>query len=160
MTENKNFKAIYQPSANQKLFRRTHKRRGEDPQAGPPGEPMIDLVEGITDGFFVLDKGFRVQVWNHGAERITGLSSAEMVGQYYWDKAPKRVIPTLIFIFHKALKNKATISFEQYNEGLDRWLEKSIYPSPRGLFVHFKEITIRKKRGIHVTGPWKRRYWN
>jgi PAS domain S-box-containing protein len=107
---------------------------------------MTDLFESITDGFFVLDKNFKVEFWNKEAERITGLTTDEMIGQYFWDKAPKHVHTDTYQYFHKALKKKTTICFEQYNVIRDRWLEKSIYPSSRGLFVHFKDITIRKKQ--------------
>ncbi len=144
VTENKNFKVIYQ--SHQKIFRQAGRRKRPDAPSHQSPELMTDLLESITDGFFVLDRNFRVEWWNKEAERITGLSAAEMIGQYYWDKAPKRVHADTQLYFHKALKKKTTITFEQYNESADRWLEKSIYPSARGLFVHFKEITIRKKQ--------------
>lgn len=144
VAENKNFKVIYQ--GHQKIFRQAGRRKRPDEPSHQSPEPMTDLLESITDGFFVLDRNFRVEWWNKEAERITGLSSAEMIGQYYWDKAPKRVHADTHLHFHKALKKKTTITFEQYNESADRWLEKSVYPSARGLFVHFKEITIRKKQ--------------
>ena len=54
-------------------------------------EQMTSILESITDGFFVLDKDFKVTLWNHEAERITRLSAAEMVGQPIWEKLPELV---------------------------------------------------------------------
>ncbi len=39
-----------------------------------------------------------------------------------------------------------TVTFEQYNERADRWLEMSLYPSDQGLFAYFKDVTARKKQ--------------
>ncbi len=47
-------------------------------------EQIDNILESITDGFFVLDQHFRVKLWNREAERITRLSAAEMIGQSIW----------------------------------------------------------------------------
>jgi PAS domain S-box-containing protein len=109
-------------------------------------EQIANILESITDGFFVLDQHFRVKLWNHEAERITGLSAAEMVGQSIWEKLPELVDTDTWQTFHKAFKKKMTVTFEQYNERPDRWLEMSLYPSDQGLFAYFKDVTSRKKQ--------------
>ncbi|HLZ87207.1 MAG TPA: GAF domain-containing sensor histidine kinase, partial [Puia sp.] len=43
-------------------------------------------------------------------------------------------------------KKKMTVTFEQYYERTDRWLEMSLYPSEQGVFAYFKEVTQRKKQ--------------
>jgi PAS domain S-box-containing protein len=104
------------------------------------------LLDSITDGFFVLDRKFRVEGWNRETERITGLSAAEMIGASLWERMPAMVGTQTWLAFHKSLKKKVTVSFEEYDERLDRWLETSVYPSTQGLSVYFKDITVRKRR--------------
>jgi PAS domain S-box-containing protein len=138
VSENKKFK----------IFRRTDQRHPAETQEAHPSELVTDLLESITDGFFIMDKNFMVEGWNPEAEKITGLSSAEMVGNNFWDKFPEMAGTDLYQRFHKAVRRRTAATFEQYCEEPDRWLEMSIYPLSRGLFVYFKDITIRKKQEI------------
>jgi PAS domain S-box-containing protein len=109
-------------------------------------EQITGILESITDGFFVLDSHFRVTLWNQEAERITHLSSAEMMGQVIWEKMPDLVDTDTYQSFHKAFKKKMTVTFEKYNERFGRWLEMSVYPSREGLFAYFKDVTLRKQQ--------------
>src|SRR5258708_21582127 len=121
-------------------------RENAEMQLRQYSEQMTNILESIRDGFFVLDKDFRFSLWNHEAERITRLSSAEMVGQPIWEKLPELVDTDMYQSFQKAFSKKMTVTLEQYNERFDRWLEMSIYPSEQGLFAYFKDVTVRKKQ--------------
>jgi len=46
-------------------------RKNAEMQLRQYSEQMTNILESITDGFFVLDKDFKVTLWNHEAERIT-----------------------------------------------------------------------------------------
>jgi PAS domain S-box-containing protein len=109
-------------------------------------EQISGILESITDGFFVLDQHFRVKLWNHEAERITRLSAAEMVGRSIWEQLPEWIDNEIGRSFHQAFKKKMTVTFEQYYERSDQWLEMSLYPSDQGMFAYFKEVTLRKKQ--------------
>lgn len=127
-----------------KLVQQNQKRA--ELQLSHYSEQIANILESITDGFFVLDQQFKVKLWNHEAERITQLSAGEMVGQSIRDKLPELVDPHTWQFFHSAFKKRMTVTFEQYNELSDRWLEMSLYPSNDGLFAYFKDVTIRKKQ--------------
>ena len=109
-------------------------------------EQITNILDSITDGFFVLDRNFRVILWNHEAERMTSLTAAEMVGQAIREKLPELVDADTYQSFQKAFKKKMTVTLEQYNDRFDRWLEMSVYPSEQGLFAYFKDVTTRKKQ--------------
>jgi PAS domain S-box-containing protein len=128
-----------------------NKRAQEDRQLAETqlraySEQITNILDSITDGFFVLDKNFKVTLWNHEAERITCRSAAEMVGQAIREKLPDLVDMDTYQSFQKAFKKKMTVTLEQYNDRSDRWLEMSVYPSEQGLFAYFKDVTIRKKQ--------------
>jgi PAS domain S-box-containing protein len=127
-------------------FTDIRERKRAEEQLRQYSEQIINILDSITDGFFVLDKSFRVTLWNHEAERITSLSSAEMVGNNFWDKFPEMVDTDTHQSFLRSMKKKITVTFEQYNERWDRWLETSVYPSAQGLFVYFRDVTVRKKQ--------------
>ncbi len=109
-------------------------------------QDIAGILESITDGFFVLDQHFRVTLWNREAERLTRISSTEIVGQPIREKLPELIDVGTWQSFQKAFKKKMTVTFEQYNERMDRWLEMSLYPSDQGVFAYFKEVTLRKKQ--------------
>jgi len=109
-------------------------------------QDLASILESITDGFFALDQHFRVTLWNHEAERITGISDKEIIGQSIWDGLPGLIGTDTWQSFHKAFKKKMTVTFEQYHECTDRWFDMSLYPSDQGVFAYFKEVTLRKKQ--------------
>jgi PAS domain S-box-containing protein len=109
-------------------------------------EQINGILQSITDGFFVLDHQFQVTLWNREAERITGIPSAEIVGQSIRQRLPELFDIGTWASFQEAFDKKMTITVEQYNEPKDRWLEMSVYPSDQGSFAYFKEVTLRKKQ--------------
>lgn len=115
-------------------------------QTGHYSEQIAGILESITDGFFVLDNQFRVALWNREAERITRKPATEMIGQFIREKLPELIDAGVWESFQKAFKKKMTVTFEQYNERTDRWVEMSLYPSDQGVFAYFKEVTLRKKQ--------------
>src|ERR1700744_4620336 len=112
---------------------------------------ITGIMESITDGFFVLDQDFRVKLWNHEAERITRLSAEEMTDQPIWEKLPEWAGGKTGQSFHQAFKKKMAVTFEQYYERSDHWLEMSLYPSDQGMFAYVKEVTFRKKQEALLT---------
>lgn len=121
-------------------------RRKAEAQLRHYSDQINSILDSITDGFFVLDRNFRVTLWNHEAERITRLPSSEMTGQVIWKKLPELVDTDTYRSFQKAFEKRMTVTFEQYNERFGRWLEMSVYPSAQGLFAYFRDVSVRKEQ--------------
>jgi PAS domain S-box-containing protein len=136
--------AINRDITEQKLAQKDKHRT--EMQLREYAEQISDILGSITDGFFVLDKDFRIILWNNEAERITNRPASEVIGQTIREKLPELVDTETYQFFNKAFEKKITVTFEQYNREADRWLEMSVYPSNQGLFVYFKDITLRKKQ--------------
>jgi PAS domain S-box-containing protein len=109
-------------------------------------QQISGILESITDGFFVIDQQFKVQLWNHEAERITRIPAIDIVGKSIWEKLPEWADTDIGQAFHKAFKKKMTVTLEQYHERSDHWLEMSLYPSDQGMFAYFRDVTFRKKQ--------------
>jgi PAS domain S-box-containing protein len=109
-------------------------------------EQITNILDSITDGFFMLDKTFRVTLWNQEAEKIMGLAANKIVGKNILEKLPELVDLKIYKAFLKAFRKKTTFASEHYIARLGLWLEMNAYPSAQGLFVYFKDVTKRKKQ--------------
>jgi PAS domain S-box-containing protein len=109
-------------------------------------EQIINILNSITDGFFMLDKNFTITLWNKEAEQLIGKASAKMIGYNILEKLPELFDANIYNVFLKACRKKTAVSIEQYIQRLGLWLEMNAYPSADGLFVYFKDVTQRKKQ--------------
>lgn len=48
-------------------------------------QKMRSFINQSADGIILVDQDCRITLFNHSLEKITGLKSAEMIGQYIWD---------------------------------------------------------------------------
>ena len=53
--------------------------------AGPLDELERAIIDNLYDGVYYVDRGRRIRYWNHGAERLSGYSAAEVVGRFCYD---------------------------------------------------------------------------
>ncbi len=51
-------------------------------------EEIRRLADSLFDGVVQIDGAGRITLWNHGAERITGLSASQLIGKFY----PKQIV--------------------------------------------------------------------
>jgi len=103
-----------------------------------------DLLERITDGFFSLDRDWRIVDVNARCAEFVGRSREELVGRKIWDAYPELVGSTLYAEFYRAVADGVPARFatdSRIRPG--RRLEVQAYPLPRGLAVHFQDVTDR-----------------
>lgn len=111
--------------------------------------PLSDLsavVECITDAFLVLDSAWRYVYINREAERLLQRSRDELLGRNIWEIYPRAVGNPFHQECHKAMSERATVTFEHLSSGVGRWFENRIYPYADGISVFFHDITERKQR--------------
>jgi PAS domain S-box-containing protein len=53
----------------------------------------IEIIEQFGEGFSMVDPNGAVLLWNQAMEKISGLSSAEVIGNLYWEVVDRFVIP-------------------------------------------------------------------
>ena len=46
-------------------------------------EEIRQLADSLFDGVVQIDNVGRIILWNHGAERITGLPASQLVGKFF-----------------------------------------------------------------------------
>ncbi|MCC6527829.1 MAG: sensor domain-containing diguanylate cyclase [Polyangiaceae bacterium] len=74
-----------------------------------------DLLDGLTDGVYFVDRDRRITYWNHGAEVITGYRAAEVLGSRCWDNLLRHVDATGRELCHDGCPLTATLC-----DGADR----------------------------------------
>lgn len=104
---------------------------------------MVSIIESIRDGFFAMDRNSVVEYWNREAERLLKKSSYKVIGQSLWHVLPKGLSAKFYASQQRAINERTSIRYEEFSAVLQVWLEVSIFPSPNGLSVYFKDITKR-----------------
>jgi PAS domain S-box-containing protein len=103
------------------------------------------LLESITDAFYALDRQFRFTYANQLALDYFGKSREEILGQSLWDVVPEAKGSEFEMQFAVAIRGRRSAEFEVLSPFSQRWVDVHIYPTPRGLAVHFRDITGRKQ---------------
>ncbi len=105
-----------------------------------------NILESISDGFFALDRSYKVTYWNKTAEKILQIPKEEVLGKVIWEPYGDAVGGNFFAFYEKALKTNLAQHFEAYYPTLRAWFEVSAYPSEKGLSVYFKDVSKRKEQ--------------
>ncbi|MES2455877.1 MAG: PAS domain S-box protein [Bacteroidota bacterium] len=114
------------------------------------------ILESIGDAFFAVDKNWVVTYWNNMAEKVLSRTKADILGHVLWNVFADSVGSASFENYHRAVRLKKAVHFEDYYPPLEKWYEISAYPSENGLSVYFKDSTERKLSEMLLTASEKR----
>jgi PAS domain S-box-containing protein len=103
------------------------------------------IHDSISDAFFLLDKEWRFRQMNPTAEKLMGLSAADLIGKVHWEQYPATLGTQVEILYRKAAAENIPVHFENYYQPWDRWFDIAAYPSSEGLAIYFRDITERKR---------------
>ncbi|MCT7952346.1 PAS domain-containing protein [Ancylothrix sp. C2] len=106
---------------------------------------IVNIVEGITDAFFALDRHWRFTYVNQQAAEILKNEPETLFGKVIWEEFPAMVNSTFYHQYYKAVSKQMGVTFEEYYEPLKRWFEVRAFPSLDGISIFFHDITKRKR---------------
>lgn len=107
---------------------------------------LCELLEGIGDAFYSLDKDWRFSYINRAAEIYFGISRKELLGRMIWDVFPSSVGTELRQRYEEVVATGITASFETISVGIPgRYLEIHAFPYNGGLGVSFRDWTERHR---------------
>lgn len=102
------------------------------------------ILDNITDGFFVVDEQWIVKYWNKSAEEILSVKKSEILGKHLWEVFDDFNGNTLDIKYRESMEKQESIHFESYFENLKKWFEVSAYPSEKLLSIYFRDTTDKK----------------
>ncbi|MEO8280797.1 MAG: PAS domain-containing protein, partial [Ideonella sp.] len=105
---------------------------------------LSSTLETITDGFFTVDRSWKVTYVNHVAEKLLGHGREALLGRDMWDLYPDLVGTPFEQGYRRAMAGEKGVSVEAYFEPLLMWIGVDIHPSDDGLSVYFRDISAAR----------------
>ncbi len=124
--------------------------RAPTPSPSVPLAPLVarafaDTLEALQEGFFVLDREWRVVFANRTAGRDAGVELAELVGQVIWDRFPSLRGTPVEAAYRRVMAERVPLSVEIQGTLSDRWYRLRISPTEPGLSVLWTDVTDRRR---------------
>jgi len=101
-------------------------------------------LEGITDGFCLMDKEWRFIFLNSQAERMLQRSKGELLGKNLWQEFPAVAGTYVEHEYRTAVAEQRTTRLEAFYRPLKTWFVFHVYPTESGTAVYFQDITQRR----------------
>jgi PAS domain S-box-containing protein len=127
------------------LYDRTEQRQAESALAGS-SQHTFEILEGISDAFYAVDRQGRMTYFNRKAEEWWGHRREDVIGRSYREAFPQVVGSELDQALQKAMREGQPVRIETMSTTLHHWVDVSIYPSgDGGLSVYVRDISERKR---------------
>ena len=121
----------------------TERKRIED-EVRRSRERLVNILESISDAFFVLDRGWQFSYVNRRAVEMLGKQPDEVFGRNVWDMYPQVAGSVFYEQLQRAMAGE-TVRFEGGFEQSRIWLLVHAYPSDEGISVFVTDISVRKQ---------------
>jgi len=100
------------------------------------------ILESIKDGFFTVDRHWKVTYVNRVARQLGGFYSERLVDRYFWEIFPQAAGTYPYQQFQLAMEQQIPLNFESWVNAVNGWYEFNIYPtSDQGLFIYFYDLS-------------------
>ncbi|WP_239470002.1 sensor histidine kinase [Archangium violaceum] len=119
-------------------------------RAGLAEERLQLVLEVLNhgDALVVLDKDFRVLFVNSSQERLSGRPRTQILDRNFWEVWPAAAEPSSKFWieYHRAMRERVPVHFEEYYPPRDLWVDVSVYPTrDGGIAVFYRDISEKKR---------------
>ena len=106
---------------------------------------LVTILESISDGFFSLDRLWRVTFVNEKGAQVIGQTRETMLGRVLWEIFPDAVGTDFERAYQRTMTERLTTTIESFYEPLNAWFEARAYPTEDGLSVFFRDVTDRRR---------------
>ena len=129
----------------QGILRDVTERRTAEVAIRASEERVRSILESITDGFFTLDRDWRITHINAAGERFLNRTPGDLIGKCLWDEYPGTVGSEFEQVYRRVAAGRVRESFTARYPEIDRWYEVTAYPAPEGLTVYFRDVSDRRQ---------------
>jgi two-component sensor histidine kinase len=111
---------------------------------------LTTILEGIGEGFYAVDRDWRITHFNSEASRHFQRPADEMVGRVLWEIFPTASDTDLGRTFFSTMASRATVRGESMSVLVGpRWLAYRLFPLGDGMGIVFRDVTDFKNAEAH-----------
>jgi PAS domain S-box-containing protein len=101
-------------------------------------------LDAVRDGFFTVDRNWRLTVANRAAVTSLSRPSRPVLGESLWEVAPRLLGTAFERMYRTAMETGEAAHFEGFFAARREWIEVDAYPFAGGLTVCFRNVTERR----------------
>src|SRR5215217_7442352 len=116
-----------------------------DEAVPPPGDLLLQAVEGMERPLFVLDESWRFSYMNPAGARLLGEGVDDLVGRVIWEKYPGTVGSPFEEHYRRVAATGQPASFEAWYDPLRIWFQVDAFRTDGGLVVTYDDVTARRR---------------
>ncbi len=139
------FDAEGQPSGAVGVFTDITGRRRAEQAVRESQERLAAITDSIADGFYALDRDWRITHVNDAALAYFGKKREEMLNRNLLDIYPAIAGSTFEREYKRAMETGRPAHFEGQSVATDSIVEMHAYPGPDNLTLLFRNVTARKQ---------------
>ena len=105
------------------------------------------VLDGMGEGFALLDHDFRILDVNAEAMRLETRPRGAIIGRTHWEAYPGTETSDLGRLYRQAMTERVPVSLEHcyaWEDGRESWIEMRAYPVTQGLAIFFRDISERR----------------
>lgn len=106
--------------------------------------PTVNILNNITNGFFIVNQDWTISYLNKSMENWVQKRKEDLIGYNLWKSLPESINTKFYTNYHKAMEEQVSITFEEYYEPTNEWLEVRLFPSDRDLIGYVNNVSERK----------------
>src|SRR5688572_3026286 len=114
---------------------RQSERMTRDAEVPPPGDLLLQAVEGMERPLFVLDDDWRFSYMNPAGARLLGETVDGLVSRVIWEKYPGTVGSPFEENYRRVATTGEPASFEAWYDPLGIWFQVDAFRTDGGLVV-------------------------
>lgn len=110
-------------------------------------EQVIRTLNGLSDGFWQLDRDWRYVYVNDAACLKVNQKPSELIGQVVWDAFPAMIGTIVESEMRRTAADRKIREFEYFFEPMNAWFANRVFPThDLGIAVLTRDITQHKQR--------------
>jgi serine phosphatase RsbU (regulator of sigma subunit) len=126
-----------------------------DDAARPPGDLLLQAVEGMERPLFVLDEDWCFAYINPAGVRVIDRTVDETVGRNVWAEFPEALGTPFEELYRRVRANGGSGSAEDWFAPLDKWFRADAFLTEAGLVVTYDDVSeqhrLLEERAAAVT---------
>src|SRR5215207_3517156 len=116
-----------------------------DEAVPPPGDLLLQAVEGMERPLIVLDDDWRFRYVNPAGARALDRTVEELVGREIWAEFPEAVGGPFEELYRRIRATGGTGSVEAWFGPLGKWFRADVFLTDAGLVVTYDDVTERRR---------------